>query len=158
VTSDVLFKLLAASAGERLVDLRDSALLLTAFASGGRRRSEVAALRVEDLVDEERVCADPNDKKSPSLPCLSIHLVRTETTTRDDDAYVLLIGRAVSALKQWLSEAGKGRTGVPAHRPIGKHRPARADAATVNLMLKARVSRPVSTCRCFRRMDGDSVI
>jgi site-specific recombinase XerD len=64
----VLFKLLAASAGERLVDLRDSALLLTAFASGGRRRSEVAALRVEDLVDKEPVCADPNDKKPPFPP------------------------------------------------------------------------------------------
>ncbi|MFC0810475.1 integrase, partial [Ensifer sp. P24N7] len=48
VTVDVLAKLLAACAGERLVDQRDRALLLTAFASGGRRRSEVAALRVED--------------------------------------------------------------------------------------------------------------
>ncbi|MEF0865125.1 integrase, partial [Rhizobium sp. BR 318] len=46
VTGNILAKLLATCAGERLVDLRDRALLLTAFASGGRRRSEVANLRI----------------------------------------------------------------------------------------------------------------
>ncbi|CCM69549.1 hypothetical protein BN406_06612 (plasmid) [Sinorhizobium meliloti Rm41] len=45
------------------------ALLLTAFVSGGWRRSEVAALRVEDLADEDPVRADPFDKSAP-LPCL----------------------------------------------------------------------------------------
>ncbi len=68
VTGDVLAKLLATCASDRLVDLRDRALLLTAFGSGGRRRSEVAGLRVEDLVDEEPVRADPTDKSSPPLP------------------------------------------------------------------------------------------
>ncbi|WP_027997247.1 site-specific integrase [Sinorhizobium arboris] len=105
VTVDVLLKLLQACAGDRLVDLRDRALLLTAFASGGRRRSEVAGLRVEDLTDEEPVRADPNDKNSPPLPCLSIHLSRTKTTTSDDNEHVLLIGRPVTALKRWLAEA-----------------------------------------------------
>ena len=46
VTGDVLGKLLATCAANSLVDIRDRALLLTAFASGGRRRSEVAGLRV----------------------------------------------------------------------------------------------------------------
>ncbi|WP_085027922.1 site-specific integrase [Ensifer aridi] len=105
VTVDVLVKLLQACAGDRLVDLRDRALLLTAFASGGRRRSEVAGLRVEDLTDEEPVRADPNDKNSPPLPCLSIHLGRTKTTRSDDNEHVLLIGRPVTALKRWLAEA-----------------------------------------------------
>jgi integrase len=105
VTSDVLLKLLEACAGDRLVDFRDSALLLTAFASGGRRRSEMAGLRVEDLEDEKPVRADPNDKNSPPLPCLSIRLGRTKTTTSDDDEHVLLIGRPVIALKRWLTEA-----------------------------------------------------
>ncbi|WP_026614430.1 tyrosine-type recombinase/integrase [Ensifer aridi] len=105
VTVDVLVKLLQACAGDRLVDLRDRALLLTAFASGGRRRSEVAGLRVEDLTDEEPVRADPNDKNSPPLPCLSIHLGRTKTTTSDDNGHVLLIGRPVTAMKRWLAEA-----------------------------------------------------
>ncbi|MCA1494944.1 tyrosine-type recombinase/integrase [Ensifer sp. NBAIM29] len=105
VTVDVLSKLLQACGGDRLVDLRDRALFLTAFASGGRRRSEVAGLRVEDLTDEEPVRADPNDKNSPPLPCLSIRLGRTKTTTNDDDEHVLLIGRPVTALKRWLAEA-----------------------------------------------------
>ena len=105
VTGDVLAKLLKTCASDRLVDLRDRALLLTAFASGGRRRSEVAGLRVGDLVDEEPVRADPADKNSPPLPCLSLHLGRTKTTTSDDSPHVLLIGRPVSALKRWLTEA-----------------------------------------------------
>ncbi|WP_426289844.1 site-specific integrase (plasmid) [Ensifer adhaerens] len=105
VTADILAKLLESFAGERLVDLRDRALLLAAFASGGRRRSEVAALRVEDLVDEDPVRADPNDAASPPLPCLSIRLGRTKTTTSDEDERVILIGRPVSALKRWLAEA-----------------------------------------------------
>jgi integrase len=47
VTADVLERLLATCASDRLVDARDAALLLVAFASGGRRRSEVAGLRLE---------------------------------------------------------------------------------------------------------------
>ncbi|WP_043617599.1 site-specific integrase [Ensifer sp. ZNC0028] len=105
VTADILAELLQACAGERLVDLRDRALLLAAFASGGRRRSEVAALRVEDIVDEDPVRADPNDANSPPLPCLSIRLGRTKTTTSDDDENVVLIGRPVVALKHWLEQA-----------------------------------------------------
>ncbi|PJR12773.1 site-specific integrase [Sinorhizobium meliloti] len=105
VTVDILTKLLQACAGDRLVDLRDRALLLTAFASGGRRRSEVAALRVEDLTDEEPVRANPADENSPRLPCLSIRLGRTKTTTSDDDEHVLLIGRPVTDLRRWLAEA-----------------------------------------------------
>ena len=89
----------------RLVDLRDRALLLTAFASGGRRRSEVAALRVENLTDEDPVLADPSIPHSPPLPFLAIRLGRTKTTTSDDDEHVLLIGRPVTALKRWLEEA-----------------------------------------------------
>jgi len=105
VTGDILAKLLDACAGERLVDLRDRAVLLTAFASGGRRRSEVAALRVEDLTDEDPVQADPTIPDSPRLPCLSIRLGRTKTTTSDDDEHVVLIGRPVVALKHWLEQA-----------------------------------------------------
>ena len=42
VTADILAALLKTCAGDRLVDVRDRALLLTAFASGGRRRSEIS--------------------------------------------------------------------------------------------------------------------
>jgi integrase len=140
VTCDVLAKLLATCAGDRLVDLRDRALLLLAFASGGRRRSEVASLRVEDLIDEEPVRADPADPNSPSLPCLIIHLGRTKTTTADDDKQVVLIGRPVTALKHWLAtaqiEAG------PVFRRIDQWGNIDRRALTpqsVNLILKARI-------------------
>lgn len=63
-----------ACAGERPVDLRDRALLLTALASGGRRRSEMAPLRVEDLTDEAPPCRP-----------IRLRLSRTKTTTSDDD-------------------------------------------------------------------------
>jgi integrase len=46
VTGDVLTKLLATCATDSLRDLRDRAILMVAFASGGRRRSEIAALTV----------------------------------------------------------------------------------------------------------------
>jgi integrase len=42
VTRDVLDRLLATCRSDRLADTRDLAILLLAFASGGRRRSEVA--------------------------------------------------------------------------------------------------------------------
>ena len=44
VTADILTALLTACAGDRLVDVRDRALLITAFVSGGRRRNEMASL------------------------------------------------------------------------------------------------------------------
>lgn len=140
VTGDVLAKLLATCAGDRLVDRRDRALLLLAFASGGRRRSEVAGLRVEDLVDDEPVRADPADANSPPLPCLTIHLGRTKTTTADDDEQVVLIGRSVIALKQWLAQA-RIETG-PLFRRIDQWGNIDRQALTpqsVNFILKARV-------------------
>jgi len=105
VTGNILAKLLAACARDGLVDLRDRALLLMAFASGGRRRSEVAALRVEDLVDKEPVRTNPACELSPLLHCLTIPLGRTKTTSVDDDEHVVLFGRPVTALRQWLEQA-----------------------------------------------------
>ena len=139
VTGDVLATLLEACAGEQPGDLRDRALLLMAFTSGGRRRSEVAALRVEDLVDEEPVRADPADPASPPLPCLSIRLGRTKTTTSDEDERVILIGRPVSALKHWLAEA-QIKEG-PVFRRIDQWGNVDRRALTpqaVNLILKSR--------------------
>ena len=139
VTGEVLAKLVATCAQNSLVDVRDRAILLTAFASGGRRRSELAALRVEDLIDEAPVLADPQDDNSAQLPCMTLTLGRTKTTSTDDDARVLLIGRPVTALKQWLSQANIA-TG-PVFRAIDQwgnvgRRP--LTPQSVNLVLKAR--------------------
>jgi integrase len=68
LTRDVLDRLLATCRSDRLADTRDLAILLLAFASGGRRRSEVARLRVEQISDEPRVPLEPLDPKSPTLP------------------------------------------------------------------------------------------
>lgn len=142
VTGDVLAKLLATCAGSGLVDIRDRAILLTGFASGGRRRSELANLRVEDLIDEEPVRADPDDETSPPLPCLAIRLGRTKTTVTDEDAQSLIIGRPVTALKQWLAEAKI--TSGPVFRPIDQwgnvdHRP--LTPQSINLILKSRCAK-----------------
>lgn len=128
-----------ACAGERPVDLRDRALLLVAFASGGRRRSEIAGLRVEDLLEEDPVRTDPANPDSPPLPCLSIRLGRTKTMASDDDEHVLLVGRPVMALKGWLDEAGIGEG--PIFRRIDQWGNVDRRAMTpqsVNLILKTR--------------------
>ncbi len=57
VTKDVLERMLQTCALDRLTDVRDRALLLVAFASGGRRRSEIAALRLEQIVEDARAYA-----------------------------------------------------------------------------------------------------
>jgi integrase len=140
VTADVLSAILKVTSSDRLVDVRDRALLLLAFASGGRRRSEVAALRVEDLIDEEPVQSDPTDADSPLLPCLTIRLGRTKTAAADDDERVILIGKPVIALKNWL-ERGKISAG-PLFRSIDRwgHIDRKGlDPQSVNLILKTRI-------------------
>lgn len=141
VTGDILARLLSACAGDRLVDHRDRALLLLGFASGGRRRSEIAGLRVEDLAEEEPVPVDPAVPDSPRLPCLSIHLGRTKTTTVEDQASVVLIGRPVTALKAWLQVAHIDSGAI--FRRIDQWGNLDRKALTpqsVNLVLKARAA------------------
>jgi integrase len=140
VTADILSTLLKAAAGDRLVDVRDRALLLMAFASGGRRRSEVSSMRLEQLVDQEAVPSDPKDPDSPKLPCLSIRLGRTKSTVADTDASVLLVGRPVTMLQEWLERAGITEGAV--FRGIDRwgHLERRAlTPQAVNLILKRRV-------------------
>jgi integrase len=101
VTGDVLAKLLATCGDYSLRDLRDRAILMVAFASGGRRRSEIAGLRKEQLTIEAPV--KENDGKP--LPSMAIHLGRTKTSGADQDEVVYLTGRPVDALNAWLTAA-----------------------------------------------------
>jgi hypothetical protein len=80
---DVLDRLIATRATDRLADTRDLAIVLLAFASGVRRRSEVARLRVEQLRDKPPARLDPRDGKLPTLPCLAIQLGETKTGDAD---------------------------------------------------------------------------
>jgi integrase len=101
VTGDVLAKLVSTCQAESLRDVRDRAILMVAFASGGRRRSEMAGLRREQLAVEPPLTVDGG----PPLPSLSIHLGRTKTSGADNDEVVYLTGRPVDALSAWLEAA-----------------------------------------------------
>lgn len=139
VTRDVLDQLLATCRTDSLVDLRDRALLLVAFASGGRRRSEIAGLRFDDIEDRTDVQRRPGDPDDPPLPCVSIRLGRTKTTGADEAERVLLIGRPVEALRLWLILAPIRRGAV--FRPVdrfGRLGTTALDGQSVNAIVKKR--------------------
>jgi integrase len=139
VTRDILDRLLATCRSDRLADTRDLAILLLAFASGGRRRSEVARLRVEQLSDEPPVPLDPRDLKSPTLPCVAIQLGRTKTGVADEAGRVLLVGRPVEALREWLERADISKG--PIFRAIDRWEAIEERALTpqsINLIVKRR--------------------
>jgi integrase len=139
VTRDVLDRLLVTCSSDRLADTRDLAILLLAFASGGRRRSEVARLRVEQLSEEPAVPLDPRDPRSPTLPCLAIQLGRTKTGNADDEGRVLLVGPPVEALREWLQRADISKG--PIFRAIDRWEAIEERALTpqsINLIVKRR--------------------
>jgi integrase len=72
VTDDVLAKLLATCATDSLRDLRDRAILMVAFASGGRRRSEIAGLRREQLTVEPPIPVEGGSPLPPLLLFISV--------------------------------------------------------------------------------------
>ncbi|WP_046638157.1 site-specific integrase [Neorhizobium galegae] len=137
VTGDVLAKLLATCATDSLRDLRDRAILMVAFASGGRRRSEIAGLRREQLTVEPPIPVE----NGPPLPSLAIHLGRTKTSTGEQDDVVYLTGRPVEALNAWMTVAkiqsgsvfrGIGRWGAVSRRAL--------DPQSVNAIIKQRAT------------------
>ena len=135
VTGDILAKLLATCASDNLRDLRDRAILMVAFASGGRRRSEIAGLRREQLSTEPPI---PVENGTP-LPSLAIHLGRTKTSSGEEDEIVYLTGRPVEALNAWMAAAKI--EGGSVFRPIGRWGTVsrRAlDPQSINAMLKQR--------------------
>ncbi|AVC52696.1 site-specific integrase [Rhizobium leguminosarum bv. viciae] len=136
VTGDVLAKLLATCATDSLRDLRDRAILMVAFASGGRRRSEIAGLRREQLTIEPPI----EEPDGPPLLSLAIHLGRTKTSSGEENDVVYLTGRPVEALNAWMTAAkvesgsvfrGIGRWGTVSKRAI--------DPQSVNAIIKQRV-------------------
>jgi len=103
-TREVLEALLA-TCDDTLAGVRDRALLLFTFGSGGRRRSEVAAARVEDLVAVEGGYL--------------FHLRRSKTDQVGEGVELPVVGRAGRALAAWLAAAGL--TAGPLFRPLSWH-------------------------------------
>ncbi len=89
-TLDVLEAMLATCADD-LRGIRDRALLLFAFASGGRRRSEVAAATVENL--------------SPVPGGFLYRIPWSKTDQQGAGREVPVLGRAAVALQAWLEAA-----------------------------------------------------
>ncbi|AIK41098.1 phage integrase family protein (plasmid) [Brucella anthropi] len=135
ITGDIMTKLLGTCVGDDLRTLRDRAILMVAFASGGRRRSEVARLSLEQLTLEEPVI----DKDGNPLPSLSIRLGRTKTASAEQDEVVYLTGRPVDALYAWIAaakiESGSLFRSVDRWNNVGRQA---IDAQTVNAIVKAR--------------------
>jgi integrase len=107
VTRDVLEALLA-TCDDTHRGIRDRAMLMLAFASGGRRRSEVTALNVEDIGRDEF--------KAKGL--LWLRLLETKTTRKDQAPRLPLKGRAARAVVHWLEVTGL-KDG-PLFRPVSK--------------------------------------
>ena len=107
ITRDVLNDLLAVI-GPSLRGMRDRAILTLGFASGGRRRSEIAGLMREDVSLEEF------DTKG----IVWIRLIETKTTRRSKTPKLILKGRAARYLVAWI-DAAKIEDG-PLFRPVSK--------------------------------------
>lgn len=107
VTRDILEALLA-TCDDSHRGIRDRAMLMLAFASGGRRRSEVAALNAEDIGRAEFTARG----------LLWVRLVETKTTRKDQAPTLPLKGRAARAVMHWLDVTGI--TQGPLFRPVSK--------------------------------------
>jgi integrase len=107
ITRDILEALLATCDDSRR-GIRDRAMLMLAFASGGRRRSEVCALNVEDI--------GRDDFAAKGL--LWLRLLETKTTKKDQAPRLPLKGRAARAVVHWLETTGL--TQGPLFRPVSR--------------------------------------
>ena len=149
ITREVLEAMLATCA-PGLRGLRDRAILMTGFASGGRRRSELAGLD-RDAIGLDDFAADG---------VVWIRLGATKTTRTGQTPRLVLKGRPARALVAWIDAAGdRGRAAVPAdlqrrpgarpaprRRGDRRHRPAAAGPrrAAGGLRLGARPAGPGS--------------
>jgi integrase len=107
ITRDVLETMLAAT-GPGIAGLRDRAILSLGFASGGRRRSEIAGLWRADVETGEF------DREGR----VWVRLQGTKTTAPDRTPRLILKGRAARAVVAWI-DAGQIADG-PLFRPLGR--------------------------------------
>lgn len=124
------------TASSRMRALRDRALLATTFASGGRRRSEIAGL----LQGQIRVL-EAEGAEGAGAPDIALKIGRTKTTDIADDATVYLSGRAALALLAWRTELGRETGPVfPAIDRWGRVGTIPMTGHSVSLILKTRLA------------------
>ena len=117
-------------AGQGGRSTRPSAFCLLAFGSGGRRRSEIARLKVDDLEEREPVAADAKAPKDEQLPVSGDPAAAHENLVgrcRRERARRRPAGRSSARLARFLEN--RRRPGVSADRQMGKHRRRRARSA-----------------------------
>jgi integrase len=136
ITRDVLEAMIAQCDPHRRAGRRDRALLLVAFGSGGRRRSEMSALRCEDIRPL---------KDDAGGPLYEIALRRAKGISPEDGQTIIVAGRAARALEVWLKDL-EGALGAPlkggVFRRIDRWSDIGADALSpgaVNALIKARL-------------------
>jgi integrase len=116
---------LVATCGSDLRGLRDRALLRAGFSGGGRRRSELAALAMGDLV---------------TIPGGYLaRLTRHKTARFGEVLEFPLLGEAAAALDAWLAAAGLVEG--PVFRAIDRHgriAPRALSGRSINRIVKAR--------------------
>ena len=91
ITKDILTAMLK-TCDDSLIGVRDRAVLLLGFSSGGRRREEIANLRVEDLVKVDGGYL--------------LYIRRSKTDQGGKGFEVPILGQAATSLKAWLVQSG----------------------------------------------------
>jgi len=119
LTVDMLQRLLA-TCDESLTGLRDRSLLAFAFASGGRRRSEVASASLEQLRPVAGAGSAPDAAPAGYIYEL-LHSKTNQAGEADEDSAKPVMGAAAQALTAWLQalrRAGKDTSSGPIFRRI----------------------------------------
>jgi len=124
----VIAKLIATCNSDSLVDLRDKAIILLAFSSGGRRRSEVANFRVEDL---EQVHNG-----------YTIRMYHSKSDFSGKPKTFPVINSAGDALREYLEAVGI-KTG-PLFRYISRHRTVHDGLSGIGMLNLAKDLIPLS--------------
>lgn len=93
ITKNILENILSTCLSDSLIDIRDKALIFFGWASGGRRRSEIADAVFENL--EETAEGD-----------FIYHIERSKTDQTGKGHDVPVKGRAAIVLREWLKVSG----------------------------------------------------
>jgi integrase len=127
ITKEILDDMLE-TCGNSLLDLRDKAMLLFAWGSGGRRRTEVVTADMKDLTQT------PEGDYTYKIP--------QSKTDQQGEGYVVPVkGRAAKALREWLLASGVGTGAV--FRTVAKGGKIRGALSDVDLhrIVRARLKK-----------------